>query len=580
MTDPERVDLVIVGAGVYGLAAAKTYLQITPSAKIILFESASTLGGTWSQHRLYPGLKSNNIVGTYEFSDFPLDLESYNLEPEQHIPGPVLHRYLTSYAEHFGFFNNIRFDTKVQSAEHKNGGGWIVKTELWHSPWAGQKSEVFTSKLIVATGFTSDPFLPQIEGSESFKAPIFHFKDILKHTSTLGTPGNVCILGCTKSGWDAVHAYASQGKQVDWIIRKSGHGPTWMSPAKVTPFKKFLEKLVLTRVLTWFSPCIWGNVDGYTKIRSFLHKTAVGRFIVDKFWGILGGDVLALNNYSAHPETIKLKPSTNPMFLGASGLSILNYDTDIFDFVRNGTVRVHIADIVNVDTNAVNLSTGEQLSTSALVCCTGWKPGPPLKFFPVGADFGIPSQSEPWTSEVLDSIDEEIFTELPRLRNQPQSNPFLTPLLEANDGQSVSSGAQTDCFKLYRFIVPPKFIESRDLAFAGCMMSFSASICSEVQALWIAAHFDDKLSTNGDTFHETVLHNRFSKWRTPVGFGARFPDFAFDSLPYYDLLVRDLGLNYLRKRGTIANLFYPYSSKDYIGLVQEWLTQNTKHSSS
>jgi hypothetical protein len=85
-----------------------------------------------------------------------------------------------------------------------------------------------------------------------------------------------------------------------------------MAPPYVTPLKKWLEKLVHTRFLTWLSPCVWGDTDGYGPIRRFFHSTVIGRFIVDSFWSILGGDVLRLNQYDAHPDTAKLKPWIDP----------------------------------------------------------------------------------------------------------------------------------------------------------------------------------------------------------------------------------------------------------------------------
>ena len=94
-------------------------------------------------------------------------------------------------------------------------------------------------------------------------------------------------------------------------------------------------ELAHTRLLTWFSPCIWGFADGFSAVRRFLHGTVLGRKIVDSFWGILVDDLITLNSYDKHPETKNLKPWSNPFFLGSS-LSILNYETNFFDLVRNG----------------------------------------------------------------------------------------------------------------------------------------------------------------------------------------------------------------------------------------------------
>jgi len=54
--------------GFHGLSMAKTYLEASPSSRLLILDSASSIGGDWASHRLYPGLKSNNILGTYEFS--------------------------------------------------------------------------------------------------------------------------------------------------------------------------------------------------------------------------------------------------------------------------------------------------------------------------------------------------------------------------------------------------------------------------------------------------------------------------------------------------------------------------------
>ncbi len=79
-------------------------------------EASSTPGGVWAKHRLYPGLKSNNMLGTYEYPDFPLDSETFGVKPGEHIPGTVLHEYLTKYAEKFGILDKIRCNSKVVTA--------------------------------------------------------------------------------------------------------------------------------------------------------------------------------------------------------------------------------------------------------------------------------------------------------------------------------------------------------------------------------------------------------------------------------------------------------------------------------
>ncbi|OIW32606.1 FAD/NAD(P)-binding domain-containing protein [Coniochaeta ligniaria NRRL 30616] len=599
----ESLDLVVIGAGWFGLAAAKTYHQLHPDKSLAILEASSTPGGVWAKHRLYPGLKSNNMLGTYEYPDFPLDSETFGVKPGEHIPGTVLHDYLTKYAEKFGIMDKIGCNRKVTTAEHQEGaeGGWILTVQST-AEGASDEKKILARKLILATGLTSEAFLPDFKGQDTFGVPLFHTKDFKQHADTLESAKTVTVFGGTKSSFDAVYAYASKGIKVNWVIRETGHGPIWIAPPYVTPLKKWLEKLVHTRMLTWFSPCIWGEADGYVATRRFYHGSAVGRAITNAFWSVLGNDVLALNRYDAHPETRKLKPWSEAMFT-ASSFSILTYPTDIFELVREGTVKVHIADITHLSHRTVHLSDGAALETDAMVCATGWKHLPPLTFLPAGIDrdLGIPHtpSNEPlFTAEMVQRADEEILSRFPRLKQQPVQNKNLKPLLES-DGvttkDQINPSTPLTPYTLYRFMVPPtaSLLAQRDIAFAGVLMNFSVPLMAHAQALWISAYFDGKLSASviprslsdpttvgndekeGKTVeelrYETVLHARFGKWRYPAGYGTRFPDFVFDALPYVDLLVGDLGLEIYRKGGGwVAEATQAYGPGDYRGLVEEW----------
>ncbi|KAK3353254.1 hypothetical protein B0T25DRAFT_568465 [Lasiosphaeria hispida] len=601
----ESLDLVVIGAGVFGLAAAKTYHQLNPEKRLALLESSSSLGGVWAKQRLYPGLKTNNMLGTYEYPDFPFDTETFGVKPGEFMPGTVVQDYLTKYAEKFGIVDKIRYQTKVITAEHQNGpeGGWILTVQAGTG-----RSQISARKLVLATGFTSEPFLPHIEGQEEFGVPFFHGRDFPQHADTVETAEIVTVFGGTKLAWDAVYAHASKGVKVDWVIRESGHGPAWMAPPYVTPLKKWLEKLVNTRMLTWFSPCIWGDADGYTKTRAFYHGTAIGRAITDTFWSILGGDVITLNKYASHPETAKLKPWSEAMFT-ASSFSILNYPTDIFELVRNGTVRVHIADITHLSPHTVHLSDGTALASDALIAVTGWKHVPPIKFLPEGidAELGLPhapaqpGSTEPLfttgapllTDDAVKQADEEILLRFPRLKDQPVQNKNLKPLLATkgiSTTDAINPSTELTPYTLYHFLVSPsaRFLQTRDIAFAGFLMNFNTLTVAHAQSVWISAYFNGQLSsavippvggsdegaegakTVDELRRETVLHARFGKWRYPAGHGNQFPDFVFDAVPYVDLLLGDLGLKVHRKTGWLAEATEPYGPEDYKDLVAEF----------
>ncbi|KAI0697521.1 hypothetical protein C8T65DRAFT_582553 [Cerioporus squamosus] len=562
----ETFDCVVVGAGWFGLAAAKTYIQLHPAEDVLVLESAESLGGVWSQARLYPGLKSNNMLGTYEYPDFAMDEATFGVKPGEHIPGTVVHQYLTKYAEHFGVYRRIRFNTRVDTAEENAElGGWSLSVQ---SVLTGEKALMHARRLIVATGLTSEANMPTFAGQESFGRPIFHIKDFANRAEVIKTARSVSILGGAKSAWDAAYAFASSDVPVDLIIRKSGRGPCWMAPPYVTPLKAWLEKLVHTRFLTWLSPCIWGDEDGYGRIRRFLQCTWFGRKIVDAFWHILGNDVLTLVGFDQHPEMAKLKPWNSPFWTG-SGLSILNYPTDFFEYVRNGTIRVHVADITHLSEETVHLSNGDELRADALLCATGWKARPPIDFLPpdAAAKLGMPHYSlKP--DELALKADTVILERFPRLKDQPE---VASSLREGSPGESETANQP---FRLYRFMVPPSTLHSRNIAFAGMLTSITTSVCASAQSLWISAYFDGKLDRvpppEEQARWETMLHTQFGRWRYPCGYGGRMPDFVFDAVPYVDMLMRDLGLESHRKRNVLAEVVVPYGPEDYMNLPGEW----------
>ena len=117
------------------------------------------------------------------------------------------------------------------------------------------------------------------------------------------------------------------------------------------------EQLLSDRWMTWFSPCPFGGVDGWQRARNFLHGTAIGQVIVDKFWAGLGGKVVEKNGYATSTELKKRQP-WNLAFWICSGLSIHNYDVELFDTVKKGKINVHVADVERLTEKIVYLTNG------------------------------------------------------------------------------------------------------------------------------------------------------------------------------------------------------------------------------
>ena len=523
---------------------------------MLVVDAASTVGGVWAEHRIYPGLRTNNIRGRYEYPDYPLD-DSFGVGAGEHIPGAVVHNYLTSYAKKFGVFSRARFNTKVESVAQGEKGGWELRLT---NVLDGKPANIKTERLVVATGLTTEPNMPVLRGADVFDAPILHAVDFAQHSELTKTAKKVVVLGGAKSAWDVAYAFASTGAEVDMVVRQSGKGPVWMAPAYVTPFKRLLEGLVTTRFITWMSPCIWGDEDGYGRIRSFLHQTRFGRWIVDKFWWVLENDVVQLNGYDSHPDLKTIKPWYSAFYVG-NGLSIFNYPTDPLDMVRQGKIRTHVGDVDSLSPGSVNLSSGETIKTDALLCATGWRHRPEIDWIGMTyEELGLPHRSsdpEPLSAEANAGI----LRQFPRLKRQPR--------VGHRDPEGIDRP-----FRLYRFMVPPSFAEERSIAFVGMMKCLATTSVAHIQALWISAFFDgklDRLPTSEEEMRwQTMLHTQWVKLRYPTGHADQFPDFVFDAIPYLDMLLGDLGVRKRRKAGRIAELTDPYSPESYKDVLDEW----------
>ncbi|RJE25980.1 Flavin-binding monooxygenase [Aspergillus sclerotialis] len=548
----EKNDLIVVGAGWFGLAAAKHYIQLHPSDRVAVVESASSCGGTWAEHRLYPGLKSNNMVGSYEYPDFPMSEAIYGVKPNDHIPAATLHQYLTDYAKHFDVFNRIAFNSSVDTIEKERDSGWRVHILSKQGP-----AVIETKRLVLATGLTSLPNIPTYPGQESFNAPFFHAKDFCSRADTLASSKNVTVIGGAKSAYDVSFAYVQAGVTVDLIIRPDGNGPVWLSPPFVTPLKRKMEELLHTRCLTWFSPSPWGDEDGFSLPRTFLHGTKIGQVLVHNFWHALSSDIIEMNGYDDHrsPSLAALKPWTSAFWTG-SGVSIHNFDSDLHDLVKQGKIRVHIANITHLTPGQVHLSTGKSLNSDAIICATGWKKAPSFQFSNWDARI---CRSDTDMDKLAKAADDEILSRFPILKSQPPLRGERKPSMP---------------IRLYHFMVPPALWEDQTLAFAGMISSVSTSICASLQGLWISAYFDGKLDRSpneAQVVQEAVINSQWGRWRYPCGYGGDVADFAFDAIPYFDVLLRDLGLKNHRKASPMAEITDPYKPWDYKDVVEEWI---------
>jgi cation diffusion facilitator CzcD-associated flavoprotein CzcO len=153
-------DAVIVGAGFGGMGAA---IQLRRSGfdGLVILEREDELGGTWHVNR-YPGLAV----------DIPSSTYSYSFEPNPYwsrlfAPGAELKAYAEHVADKYDLRRYMRFGQVVDSARWDEAGRHWVVTVRDGEPVRGRF-------LLTATGFLSQPRMPDIEGIDDFAGKVIH----------------------------------------------------------------------------------------------------------------------------------------------------------------------------------------------------------------------------------------------------------------------------------------------------------------------------------------------------------------------------------------------------------------------
>jgi cation diffusion facilitator CzcD-associated flavoprotein CzcO len=155
---------VIVGAGFGGMGAA-IQLQRSGIEDFVILEREDDLGGTWHVNR-YPGLAVDIASVTY----------SYSFEPNPNwsrlfAPGAELKAYSDHVADKYDLRRRMRFGTVVETAR------WDEAAQHWEISVVGQESPITATYLLTATGFLSQPKIPDIDGIDSFEGKVIHSTD-------------------------------------------------------------------------------------------------------------------------------------------------------------------------------------------------------------------------------------------------------------------------------------------------------------------------------------------------------------------------------------------------------------------
>lgn len=236
----------------------------------------------------------------------------------------------------------------------------------------------------------------------------------------------------------------------------------------------------------------------------------------------------------------------------------MNYDSDFYALIDSGQISIERKSVESVKDNCLRFTDGSCLQTDAIVHCGGWKWTRPILFHGVDyAAMGLPKRlgSEPLDSEVWarlrEQMDKEVLHSIPDLRSTPPGpsrahhNAYCTNA--DDDGESYTPWC------LHRTIAPLNQVcedSVRTLAFTGLFSTLPTAALAEIQALWAIAFLHHKTIpnfTSESAMEQAVLWSRWNRLRYPYSHASQFMDTAYDILPYFDILLADMGLRSRRK---------------------------------
>ena len=164
---PAQVDVLIVGAGLSGIAAAY-YLQTRcPGLSYAIVEGRGAIGGTWDLFR-YPGIRSDSDMYTLGYAFAPWTGERAIAD------GDSIRAYIEDTARAHGIDHAIRFHHRVTHA------AWSSAQARWTVDLArtdtGQAVKVGARHLYMCSGYYAYDrgHAPDIAGAEAFRGRIVH----------------------------------------------------------------------------------------------------------------------------------------------------------------------------------------------------------------------------------------------------------------------------------------------------------------------------------------------------------------------------------------------------------------------
>jgi len=342
----QHYDVIIIGAGLSGIGAARQLQDRCPGKSFAILESRGAIGGTWDLFR-YPGIRSDSDMYTMGYDSKPWR------EPKAIADGPSILAYLREAAEERGIDRAIQFDRKLVAAAWSTADArWTLEVDC---PQAGGTQRYACNWLLMCSGYYryEQGHRPHFDGEEHYAGRLVHPQHWPADLDYAGK--RIVVIGSGATAVTLVPALAQTAAKVTMLQRSPGYVvslPARDAIARVLG-RLLPEKLAyrLTR---------WKNVQFQRWIYQQTRKRpdAVKRKLIDMVRRQLAPDYDVARHFTPRYQPWDQRLCVVP-------------DGDFFAAIRAGRAEVVTDGIARFDERGLVLASGARLDADIVVTATG-----------------------------------------------------------------------------------------------------------------------------------------------------------------------------------------------------------------
>ena len=344
--ETEHVDVLLIGAGLSGIGAARHLQERRPHDSFLILEAREALGGTWDLFR-YPGIRSDSDMYTLGYRFKPWT------DPKAIADGPAILGYVRETARETGIDRHIRYGHKVVRAEWSSADArWTVTAERTDT---GETVMLTCGFLYGCTGYYryDEGYTPQFPGRERFQGQVVHPQHWPEDLDYAGK--RVVVIGSGATAVTLVPALAGDAAHVTMLQRS----PTYIvSVPEEDPVAGVVRRHLPDKVA--YPLLRWKNVA----LTSAIYK--LSRRYPDRMRALFRRGVVR-----EVPAGYAVDTHFNPRYDPWDQRLCVVPGGDLFRAIRHGDASIVTDTIETFTERGIRLTSGQELAADIIVTATG-----------------------------------------------------------------------------------------------------------------------------------------------------------------------------------------------------------------